>query len=287
MKYASFLNSISSKEKLGYLIGAFVSRMLHIMNFDSLRNYRILLDKIESLGFEILTSKNGNGILVIRRENVEIELRKYSSDIKAFQQVFIGREYEPVIDLILKNGIKMRTIIDAGCNIGLTSILLIQKFPNAHIICIEPDGQNYIQMSKNLKNFSLNVSLLNNALWYRQETLFLNNDFRDGEDWSRSVSTVQKKSKLPIEGIPLEYLIARYDIESIDFLKMDIEGSEAEVFRLGRDLSFLAKTKIIALEIHDELNCRQVISDILITNGFFVFNAGELTIGINRSLISK
>ena len=47
-------------------------------------------------------------------------------------------------------------------------------------------------------------------------------------------------------------LIKEYKIGSIDILKMDIEGSEKEIFS---DVStfWLKKTKLIAIELHDRL----------------------------------
>lgn len=287
MKGIEFLNTLSLKDKVLYLIGLLFSRMSQGANYEFFKGNRILLNNIDQLGFEVRRSKTRNEMWLLRRDDLEIELRTNGSDFRVFQQVFVAQEYRSVIEAVLMNGIQVMTVIDAGCNIGLTSIQFLQRFPSAHIICIEPDLHNFMQMTKNLKNFSLNVSLLNNALWFKQENLFINDDFRDGFDWSRSVSVDQKESKRPIVGIPMAYVLDKFNIEAIDLLKMDIEGSEAEIFKPERDLSFLSVTKVIALEIHDEFNCRKTINDILIMNGFVIFNTGELTIGINKKLVLK
>lgn len=47
------------------------------------------------------------------------------------------------------------------------------------------------------------------------------------------------------------------------------------------------KVRVVALEIHDEFNCRTNIQNILTKYGFDYTNSGELTIGINKNLISK
>jgi len=69
---------------------------------------------------------------------------------------------------------------------------------------------------------------------------------------------------------------------------MDIEGSEKEVFtNPNSDVSFLAITKCIAIEIHDEFDCREAIYEILTKYGFLLFNSGELTIGVNTNWSKK
>ena len=77
-----------------------------------------------------------------------------------------------------------------------------------------------------------------------------------------------------------------YKFETIDILKIDIEGSEKEVFTgANADVSFLSKTKCIAVEIHDEFDCRDAIYSILTKYNFKYFDSGELTIGINQSFL--
>src|SRR5690554_2347811 len=84
----------------------------------------------------------------------DLKLRKHpSSDYNVFTQVFIDKEYEPPISYFLKNNIELKTVIDAGANIGLTSAYIKNEFPNAKIVCIEPDNDNFELLSYNLKTF--------------------------------------------------------------------------------------------------------------------------------------
>ena len=71
----------------------------------------------------------------------------------------------------------------------------------------------------------------------------------------------------------------------MDILKIDIEGSEKQIFTSPvANFNFLKSTKCIAIEIHDEFDCREEICNILTDYGFVLFNQGELTIGINQKL---
>ena len=86
--------------------------------------------------------------------------------------------------------------------------------------------------------------------------------------------------------LTLDSFIQNNLISQIDILKIDIEGSEKELFKSEKIESVLALTKFIAIEIHDEFNCRQLICDLLSVNNFYWTNVGELTIGYNKKLIS-
>ena len=69
---------------------------------------------------------------------------------------------------------------------------------------------------------------------------------------------------------------------------MDIEGSEKEVLTsMDANVEFLAKTKCVAIEIHDEFDCREAIYEILKKYNFEFFNSGELTIVVNKNLIKQ
>lgn len=275
-----FLGLLSWKEKLVFFAGLFFERISGSLGFTRLRKFRNIIVGAEMLGFKY----NGdNKMLQFEKDNLRISLRKKGSDYDVFEQVFIRDEYHPLISYFIDNEIAVSTIIDAGSNIGLTSLKLKNKFPHAKIICLEPDPNNYQQLKYNMKDHAGTVTLLANALWYIEEQLFIDFQFRDGKDWSRAVSTDKANSEVEVKGISLQMIIDQFKLETIDILKIDIEGSEAKIFDMQNDMSFLRKVKVLAIEIHDEFKCRDTIYDILISNNFKIFNAGELTIGISQN----
>lgn len=81
-------------------------------------------------------------------------------------------------------------------------------------------------------------------------------------------------------------LMNLYKYNLIDILKIDIEGSEKQLFNDQRTAAlFLVKTKYIAIEIHDEVCDRNVINDCLSQNNFSFFTSGQVTIGVNNNLV--
>jgi len=204
------------------------------------------------------------------------------SDYKVFRQILNNEEYQLIVSILKhQNKLKGLNIIDAGANIGLTTSYLSQYIDNSKIFCVEPSDSNLAVLEKNINEISNNeVIIYSNALSHKPNLYFdIENDFRDGLDWA---STTKSNKDGKIKGITLEEIIEQNKLECIDFLKIDIEGAERFIFSLSSNLNFLLKTKIIAIEIHDEFEIRMQINSILISNNFIIFESGELTIGINK-----
>lgn len=56
-----------------------------------------------------------------------------------------------------------------------------------------------------------------------------------------------------LQGVPLWFLLETSNFNAFDIMKVDIEGSEGDVFHEGADLSFLARGKLVIIEIHDDM----------------------------------
>ncbi|HEU0126160.1 MAG TPA: FkbM family methyltransferase [Flavobacterium sp.] len=226
--------------------------------------------------------KDSELILKQKSANSEIILRKNSSDIAVFQQVFVKNEYARVIKIIKKEILEPKLFIDCGANIGLTTIKLAQHFPNTKIIAIEPELSNFKQLVRNSICFH-EVNCLQHAVWSKKCQIKINNHFRDGLDWSKQ--TVPSSTG-EITALTIHDFIDLGGHRYIDFLKIDIEGTEKEIFKDIETAQFLSKTKILALEIHDEFKIRPHIYNILRAYNFKFFNDVELTIGVNKNLLS-
>ncbi len=98
------------------------------------------------LALKFLTTKFEN----IKLLNIKhpIYLRNETSDSPTFKQVFLDNEYN------IKFNKSSKTIIDGGANIGFFALKVKNELPNAKIICIEPDKDNFRILQKNLENYS-------------------------------------------------------------------------------------------------------------------------------------
>jgi FkbM family methyltransferase len=166
----------------------------------------------------------------------------------------------------------------------MSSLYFALKFSDAKIIAIEPDSENFQILRKNTLNYTL--ELINKAVWSSNQELGVFSGFRDGLPWSRTVSEITNysHSHIKVHSITVGEILGLAN-GYIDVLKIDIEGSEKNLFEGDQISNLLAVTKFIAIEIHDEFRCRQLICDKLSDLGFKWFNSGEITIGENSFLI--
>ncbi|UJH92530.1 FkbM family methyltransferase [Antarcticibacterium sp. 1MA-6-2] len=227
----------------------------------------------------------GSHYKVILSGDIELKVRNsLHSDIKVFHQIFNKRDYDLVLKMLLLNSTgSENVIIDAGANVGYTTLFLYNKLKNSKFFLIEPEDENFQMIVKNTSNIpSDKLKLYNCALGAEGGgTFILKRDFRDGKDWSFST---EPDSSGDIMGKSLNEIIRENKLKYISLLKIDIEGAERFIFSEKSDLSFLDITQVLAIEIHDEFQIRQVIYQKLKDHDFYLLENGDLTIGINRKL---
>jgi FkbM family methyltransferase len=153
-------------------------------------------------------------------------------------------------------------IIDAGGCIGMSVLFFKQHYPESKILVFEPDPNIFLTLEKNIiQNKVNNVTLINSGLGKREGTALF---YPDGSDGG---SIKIKQSITPFE-VRIEQL-SKYITGPVDFLKMNIEGMEGEVFEEIEHKLYLINEMIF--EYHAFANLPQSLGkilDILDRNGF-------------------
>lgn len=146
-------------------------------------------------------------------------------------------------------------IIDCGANMGMSIIYFKKLYPNCKIIAFEPDESIFKVLSHNLNSFNLNnITLINKALWHTETTL----DFYvEGGDGGRISTKYDKNNIINIK----TDILSNYLKTKIDFLKIDIEGSETVVLEESQHL--LINVKNIFIEYHSKTGYPQDLSVVL------------------------
>lgn len=203
--------------------------------------------------------------------------------MQVYSQVITQQSYQPVIE-IYKQVFKKSPInlIDLGANIGLASIFFSGRFKGLNVLAVEPFRDNYDMAELNMRSNKIeNYKLLLGGIWDKNTKLSIKRDFRDGKEWG--INLVEDVNG-DIEGFCFEELLRNYP--QIDILKIDIEGAEKNIFEKEDYASgVLRKIKCVAIEIHDEFNCRLAICSILKNNNFLFYDIQDMTIAINRSFM--
>jgi len=95
-----------------------------------------------------------------RNDHRELFLRTCGGDIYLFHEMFSTAYYE--IPARLKR--EARTIVDLGANIGLASRFFAEIFPNATLVCVEPNPPNIAILRKNVATLGGRVRIIEGAV---------------------------------------------------------------------------------------------------------------------------
>lgn len=145
-------------------------------------------------------------------------------------------------------------VFDVGANIGLTAIHASRLTGrNGKVFAFEPLVSTYDLLLENLKHNNVkNVIPINSALsdddgvGFIFENLHINRGAASLIKNSKTAGKEVKKEKL-------DNFIKNFDIENIDFLKVDIEGSEIPMLKGSMQYFTTPKKPIICIEFSREV----------------------------------
>lgn len=133
-------------------------------------------------------------------------------------------------------------IIDCGSNVGLSVLHFKKQYPASHVYAFEADQGICTLLNDNISaNNVQGVTVYNEAVWIRDEALHFRSEGADGGQISGKGDKTSS-----VNGTDLKRFISRF--EKIAFLKIDIEGAEAEL--LPHIASELHKVENLFVEFH-------------------------------------
>jgi FkbM family methyltransferase len=145
-------------------------------------------------------------------------------------------------------------ILDCGANIGLSVIYFKHLYPQARITAFEPDQHIFSALQKNVAAFQLSgVELYNRAVWYSEDGL----DFQIEGGFSGRVARPGDPGPVRVPSVRLRDFLN----QPVDFLKMDIEGAEAEV--IPDCAGLLGNVRYLFLEYHSHHSEQQTLHRLL------------------------
>jgi FkbM family methyltransferase len=181
-------------------------------------------------------------------------VRLGTTDIVVFNEIYREREYAWELDA------PPRVIVDAGAYVGFSAVFFATRYPNAKIIAIEPAEHNFDLLVQNTASFP-NVHAVRGALWAESGTVSLT-DPGNGA-WGFKLRESEYSERLPdvssaqsiatsIRAMTVTDVIRDFGLGRIDLLKLDIEGSEKEIFANAD--SWIGQVQAICVELHDRFN---------------------------------
>jgi FkbM family methyltransferase len=160
-------------------------------------------------------------------------------DYRILEEMYIDKQYT----LNLKG--EVRTIVDIGSNVGTSIIYFLANYHQAKIYGFEPTTYCYELLKRTVGGYD-RVTIEKKAIGIhdgQEAPIYIHPAGHSGS--SNFFIEGSKKEQVPT--ITLDAIIEKYHLDSIDILKMDIEGLEYEVFQSFKHLSLV---KYILVEIH-------------------------------------
>jgi FkbM family methyltransferase len=167
----------------------------------------------------------------------EVELRPGTTDEQIFHEAFVKQFHLP------PEQISPATVLDLGCNIGLTVAHFEALWPDADIIGVDLDADNCVVARRNCRQARiLNVAV--SAISGRQT-------YSGEEAWS---FRLDPSGDRVVESRTLDELTDLIGGRA-DFVKMDIEGAEWEVVQAPGE--WPGRVGSLLIEIHGTEGRRQ------------------------------
>ena len=163
-------------------------------------------------------------------------------DRNCLVDVFTKRYHRPGILLSHK---KEQVILDLGSNIGATIIDYKLLFPDSTIYGFEMDRENYELAKINCSSLP-NVHLFNLAVW-NSDTVIKYDDSNDSDAYV--INKAEKGTFKEVQSITISKILTDNKITQVDFLKMDIEGAELDIFN-DKDLEWVNSVNYMNIEFH-------------------------------------
>ncbi len=171
--------------------------------------------------------------------------RPKSADRSSMWEIFIQRDYDIAYPKFWESP---KVIIDAGANIGFTSVFFANQYPEAKIYAIEPESANFELLKKNLAPYAPHTLALQNAIWTEKAYVKVVDKGFGARGFM--IEETNEQDEEALLALSLNSLVQEYQLEQIDILKMDIEGTEKFLFE-GDVEAWLPKVKCLVVEFHD------------------------------------
>lgn len=201
-----------------------------------------------------------------------VRARWGTSDVAVFHSVFLSGHYQSLSDVE-----KVASIVDCGANVGYSAIYLMRRFPDARLVAIEPAPDSAGLCRSNLSGFGTRASVVEAAVWPRSPKGVVLDRGLGGsaQPWAVRVREVDTNESSDVAAVTIPDLMKGFGLTSIDILKIDIEGSERQLFQDGAT-DWLGHVRNLVVELHDEAS-RQIFSEAMSTYEYRQNVAGQLT----------
>jgi FkbM family methyltransferase len=150
---------------------------------------------------------------------------------------------------------KFPVVVDLGAGTGELPQKILEKYPSSRIILVEPDPSLFQELKKKFAKQD-NVETLEAAIGKEKNnygTFYLSKNWQGNSLHKSLIAEKDIQGGIAARIVTLEDIFLLFHLEKIDFLKVDIEGEEWNVFENFSKHDF-ERIQQISVEFHDFLD---------------------------------
>jgi FkbM family methyltransferase len=169
-----------------------------------------------------------------------VRLRSHTTDIAVLGEVLEGSSYEALAGAAPRD---VATIVDLGACTGLAARWLLQRFPSARLVAVEPHEGNVAVLRENLAPYPDRAMIVPACIGARERTVVMVGSREDGFSMRETDDGHGDTGVVTMEAI-----FEELSSDRIDVLKVDIEGAEEELF--SDCASWINRIGTLSVECH-------------------------------------
>lgn len=183
-----------------------------------------------------------------------------------------GNQGKELFDFLASKKIALNTMVDLGANYGEISLFFCKNNPQLKILAVEASPCNFqiLKESCKIQFFPTdNIVLVNEAVCDHSGEVEITNNL-GSENTMIIDEDILSADKVKIKADSLESLLRRYQFNTVDFMKIDIEGAEYLLYdslkliinnvksitiEVGENVSHDKYVPLIELFVDSGMNC--------------------------------
>lgn len=213
-----------------------------------LRRLGFNLSRIEASPYEYLMASKRYRETSVKLLGQDFKIADSASFYWSYREIFLNEIYK------FASSSESPAILDCGSNYGTSIVYFKSLYPKARITAVEADPKIFQLLVWNIKHRQYKgVTLINKAISNSDKPVRF---YSEGADSGRVFPIDNSKNVTEVAPVSLDDLIG----ESVDFLKIDIEGSETEAICSSKRLALV---DFLFIEYHSFKDSQQTLGAIL------------------------
>jgi len=184
--------------------------------------------------------------LVYLQDGIVFLIRPFTHDRPVIDEIFVHKVYNPKHFEIQEGD----TVVDLGAHIGIFTVFAAKTAQTVY--SYEPEPANFAMLKINIKLNHLDTKVKTFQSAVADKRGFFPLYICEGS--ARGIASLahRKTKNILVKAVTLEDVFTENKLSHIDFLKVDVEGTELDIFNSTKE-SHLTAIKKIAMECHSPL----------------------------------